>query len=280
MNEAPVAVYKYLTFERTASVLKDLQIRFSQASVLNDATELKPPLKGIATESDLKRVLTERVRRDYAHVVKHVEESLPADRSTQLIDEVMAEAAARAEANFSQSAQKLYNALDKNFGILSLSEMPTNSLLWAYYADGGYGFLIHFDPSHKWFWAKKEDRDDFRHLRRVLYVSERVPKYAMELNGNDALYSKGLEWEHEKEWRIIRNFNDAAVRLGPDQYGKDVLLFDIPPECIRSIIVGYRAKSESVQQIREIVSRNPSLSHVQFQRAVLTGNEITIMPEN
>lgn len=81
MNEAPVAVYKYLTFERTASVLKDLQIRFSQASVLNDATELKPPLKGIATESDLKRVLTERVRRDYAHVVKHVEESLPADRS-------------------------------------------------------------------------------------------------------------------------------------------------------------------------------------------------------
>jgi hypothetical protein len=279
MNEVPAAVYKYLTADRTATILGSLQVRFSQASVLNDATELKPSFKGIATESDLKRVLTERVRRDYPDVVERVEQSLPSGLATQLIDEVMAQAAARAEANLAQSTQKLYDALDKNFGILSLSETPTNSLLWGYYGDGGYGFLIHFDPSHEWFWAKREDRDDFRHLRRVIYVSERLPKYVMEINGNDALYSKGIEWEHEKEWRIIRSFREAAVKLGPDQYGKDVLLFNIPPACIQSVVIGYRAKPEAVQKIREIVSQNPVLAHVQFERALLTGSAITIAPE-
>lgn len=149
-----------------------------------------------------------------------------------------------------------------------------------YYGDGGYGFLIHFDPNHKWFWAQKEARDDFRHLRQVIYVSERPAKYVSETNGTDALYSKGVEWEHEKEWRIIRNFNDAVVKTGPDQYGKDVLLFAIPPDCIQSVVIGYRAKPESIEKIHEVVSRNPALRHVKFQRAVMTGNVITLAPEN
>lgn len=42
----PVAVYKYLTADRAANVLENLTIRFSQASVLNDPKELKPPYKG------------------------------------------------------------------------------------------------------------------------------------------------------------------------------------------------------------------------------------------
>jgi hypothetical protein len=51
--------------------------------------------------------------------------------------------------------------------------------------------------------------------------------------------------------------------------GKDVLLFAIPPDCFRGIVIGYRAKPESVARLREIVARNPSLSHVQFERAAM-----------
>jgi len=147
-----------------------------------------------------------------------------------------------------------------------------------YYGDGGYGFLIHFDPRHKWFWAQRDARDDFRHLRRVTYLSERPPKYLVDTNGNDALYTKGLEWEHEKEWRIIRNFNDAASKAGPDQYGKDVLLFAIPPDCIQSVVIGYRAQSDSVEKIQGIVCGNPALAHIHFQKAVLKEGTITLHP--
>lgn len=275
----PTAVYKYVTADRATAVLENLQIRFSQASVLNDPTELKPRFKGIATESDLKRLMTNRLREKYPAIMERVERSLPGKVAEQLIDEVMTKGAAQAEALLPQSAVKIYDSLDKNFGVLSLSETPTDSLLWGYYGDGGYGFLIQFDPRHKWFWAQQGAKDDFRHLRRVVYVSERPPKYMVETNENDALYTKGIEWEHEKEWRIIRNFNDAALKVSPDQYGKDILLFAIPPDCIRGVVIGCRAKLESVEGIREIVRRNKALAHVVFQEVVLKEDTLTLTRE-
>ena len=46
MSNVPTALYKYLSADRAATVLENLQIRFSQASVLNDASELTPCLRG------------------------------------------------------------------------------------------------------------------------------------------------------------------------------------------------------------------------------------------
>jgi hypothetical protein len=101
----------------------------------------------------------------------------------------------------------------------------------------------------------------------------------VDTNENDALYTKGLEWEHEREWRIIRNFNEAALKIGPDQYGKDVLLFAIPPDCIHSVVIGLRAKPESVEKIRGIICRNLALAHVKFQEAVLREGTMTLIPK-
>jgi hypothetical protein len=71
-----------------------------------------------------------------------------------MIDNVISRAAVEAEAALPQNAKKVYDSLDRNFGVLSLSETPIDSLLWGYYSDGGYGFLIHLDPQHAWFCAK------------------------------------------------------------------------------------------------------------------------------
>jgi hypothetical protein len=278
MQKAPTAVYKYLNPDRTVTVLEKLQIRFSQASVLNDASELKPTFKGIATEADLKRILTDRLRTKYPGLVEQVERSLPADLAARLIDDVMSNGVIQAEVALPDNAKKIYEKLDENFGILSLSETPTDSLLWGYYGDGGYGYLIQFDPQHKWFCSKKAANDDFRHLRPVMYGTKLPSKYLVETSPDDALYTKGLEWEHEKEWRIIRNFNDAAVKIGPDQYGRDVLLFAIPPDCIQSVVIGHRAQPASIEKIKGIVFGNPALAHVRFQRAVMKGGEISILP--
>jgi hypothetical protein len=49
--DLPVAVYKYLTADRATTVVDKLLIRFSQASVLNDATELKLRLRDSGHQS-------------------------------------------------------------------------------------------------------------------------------------------------------------------------------------------------------------------------------------
>ena len=163
-----------------------------------------------------------------------IERTYPPDIAQQFLKKAVSKGAHDAEDSFPKSVRLMYEKLDANFGILSLSDIPTDTLMWSHYADGGRGFLIDFDPKHSWFWDKKEERDGFRHLRRVAYASSRPAKYLLDATDDDYLYTKNHEWEHEREWRIIRNFNDAATKCGQDNSGKDILLFAIPPDCVRA----------------------------------------------
>jgi hypothetical protein len=82
------------------------------------------------------------------------------------------------------------------------------------------------------------------------------------------LYTKTIEWEFEREWRIIRNFAEAREKTGLDRYGKRVWLFEVPPSAIQSVILGYRTTREDEKALRESVSENADLRHVAFRRAV------------
>jgi hypothetical protein len=128
------------------------------------------------------------------------------------------------------------------------------------------------------FWAKREDSDSFRHLRRVKY-EDRTPAYFLNLPDDIALYTKSVEWSYEKEWRIIRNFNEATLIKGKDSYDTDVLLFAVPPSCIKAVVIGYKATKDSVDQLKSIVGQSSELSHFSFRRAVLQDDgAIEIVP--
>jgi hypothetical protein len=280
MNDVPSSVYKYLLPDRAAGLLDKLLIRFSQASVLNDALEFKPLLKGMGTRADVEAGVRERLKAKHPESLAQVASLLPPDKAEKLIAEVVSDYADVVEANYDRSVKEVYRRLDQNFGVLSLSEIPTSPLMWSHYADGGRGLLIEFDPQHPWFWTKRNDSDSFRHLRKVKY-EERVPAYFLNLPDDVALYSKSVEWSYEKEWRIIHNFNEATVITGKDAYDTDVLLFAVPPSCIRGVIIGYKATKDSVDQVKSIVAKNSDLSHVSFRRAVLQDDgaiEIVLEP--
>ena len=271
MSEKPIAVYKYLIHERALDVLGKLMIRFSQASVLNDALEFKPPVKGMGSPELIEAGLLEKLHQKQSEVVQKVYSSLPEAEANKLIKGVLsdfAEVVASPE-YLAKSVAEVYERLDKNFGVLSLSERPDSALMWSHYADGGRGCILEFDAAHPWFWAKREEADSFRHLRRVDY-RDCEPTNFIGMSDQVALYTKSVAWAYEGEWRIIRNFNDAAYKRGPDLYGNDVLLFPVPPECIRSVILGYKMTPDNVQSVQEMVADNPALSHVNLQRAVLT----------
>jgi len=279
MNDAPPSVYKYLLPDRAAGILDKLLIRFSQASVLNDALEFKPLLKGMGTRADVEAGVREQLKERHPESLAQVAALLPPDKAEKLIAEVVSDYADVVEANYDKSVKEVYRRLDRNFGVLSLSEVATSPLMWSHYADGGRGFLIEFDPQHPWFWAKRDDRDSFRHLRRVKY-EERVPAYFLNLPDDIALYSKSVEWSYEKEWRIIRNFNEATVIQGKDGYDTDVLLFSVPPSCIKSVLIGYKASKDSVDEVKSIAAKSSDLSHISFSRAVLQDDgAFEIVPE-
>lgn len=280
MGKPPDRVYKYLSSDRARSVLAKLLIRFSQASSLNDALEFKPALKGLGTPEQVRAGVRSRLEVKFPEIYDQIKKQNPPQKANELIEDLVSVAANRVAADNDQRCVKeVYRQLDENFGVLSLSETPSSTLMWSYYADGGRGVLIEFDGEHEWFWAKKDDGDSFRHLRQVGYL-ERAPEYFLNLSG-DQLYTKSVEWSHEKEWRIIRNFNDACEKRGTDSHGTEVLLFAIPPASVKSVVFGYKATEESIQQLKAAVAANPLLSHVTFQRAVQKSDgSVEVVPES
>ena len=181
--------------------------------------------------------------------------------------EYMEKQGGKGEQNLPRTIQTIYETADKNFGILSLSDLATSTCMWKRYADQGRGFLVEFDSAHRWFNQKISRDDDFRHLRRISYVTDRTPAYLLGITAQAYSYTKETKWEYESGWRIILNFNSAACKVGKDNTATDVLLFAIPPDCLLSVTVGYNASPEFIEEVRTALGANPSLSHVHLNAA-------------
>jgi len=290
MESAPEVLFKYLPPSR-ANVLQDLLIRFTQASSLNDTLELRPPIKGVAAPEKLEQIArnnlpptslpesSEQKRRILGWRIPGMPELL----SEICLQAIIPRFAKAVEQRHERNPHAIFDVTDQNFGILSLTEVPADVRMWAHYADSGRGLLIEFDPEHPWFHAKREERDSFYHLRQVNYVSSRPVKYLLEITESEFLYTKWSVWQDEKEWRIIRNFNDGA-KIGdrPDPYGNSIILFSIPPTSITSVVLGFSASNEFEKRISAILSGNANLGHVSLKRAVQSREtgQVEIVLEN
>ncbi len=294
VENLPEALYKYLPPGRLGD-LKDLLIRFSQASSLNDTLELRPPIKGVAAPETLAKIGIEKLAPTIWSDALAVNKKTQENRKTldklcpglpDLVAEILLQTTAHKFAEAVKSRHErnpnaVFDETDTNFGILSLTENSTDVRMWGHYGDGGRGFLIEFDPKHPWFHAKKEERDSFRHMRQVNYVSSRPAKYLLDVTELDFLYTKWNVWQDEREWRIIRSFNDAAKKLeATDPYGNEILLFAIPPDSIRSVILGFSASRDFEMELHSTLSANAQLQHVQLKRVTQSSDTgtVTISP--
>jgi hypothetical protein len=211
----PSALFKYLPPPRI-NVLEDLLIRFTQASSLNDTLELRPPVKGVASDERLVELAQERqipkLRDMISPEIKENLERICPGLLEQCLVSFIPECVHQTKLKHANNLHAVFEELDQNSGILSLTETSTDVRMWGHYADGGRGFLIEFDPNHSWFDAKREERDSVRHVRQVIYVLSRPGKYLLDVSYLDFLYTKWEVWRDEKEWRILRCFNDAAKK--------------------------------------------------------------------
>ena len=271
----PSALYKYVGYCRGAQILRDLSIRFSQASVLNDVDEFRPLYKGFASRAETEETVRDLLLRQHPTEFSNLYLEYPIDQADQLIDKMASMGAVHLEENaYEKIVNGMYAQWDRDCGLLSLSEALTSKLMWSFYCDGGRGVVIEFASSHAWFNGKTSDNDSFHHLRKVRYVGEREPMYLLDTKTDAAtkdeavLYTKTTEWKFEKEWRLIRNLTEGEKEEKQDSYKKDVFLFEIPPSAIQAVIFGYRTTSENKNALRKIVSANADLKHIAFKQAV------------
>ena len=147
---------------------------------------------------------------------------------------------------------------------LSLSEKSDSLLMWAYYTRSHEGFMIGFDSGHSFFDGK--GRGIYK-LLKVFYSDKRPNVGLSELSLIDTYFTKGIDWEHEQEWRLFADVNDASEIVGPANL--PICLFDIPADAILEVILGSRANKCLGNQVSDILGSSQILQHVKLKQAAI-----------
>ncbi|MDT3367539.1 MAG: DUF2971 domain-containing protein [Bacteroidota bacterium] len=169
----------------------------------------------------------------------------------------------------------MVTSLQQHAYIGCFSEINDCPLMWGHYADSHKGFCLEYDLSNNPFYRENfnSNADCHKHLYPVLYSRERycAEEFALQqanriMGGNlplsDILFwfkaytNKAINWEYEKEWRIIiipQNIEDTTkeryfLPLKPTAiyYG---LRFEEQPEDIR-LTIRELAKSKGLRQYK------------------------------
>lgn len=89
----------------------------------------------------------------------------------------------------------------KNYGVLALSEVNDNILMWSHYADEHRGICIEFERTDT------NELGNWDHCLPVVYQQELPSFHPLELADSkavtQALSTKGEYWQYEREWRML-----------------------------------------------------------------------------
>ena len=148
---------------------------------------------------------------------------------------------------------ELTKTLQTKVGILSLSDSPTDPLLWAHYAASHKGMAIEFDTRHPYFNRRRSDRDELYHLRKVVYADRsEAPRTFSRLSGPDVLLTKSRNWEYEAEWRMLVPLEDASKVITDAE--EDIYLLDFPLAAISGVVIGARAHTGLIGRVKRVLT--------------------------
>ena len=271
--------YKYVSAERI-DIFQNRLIRFTQPNAMNDPFEARPYFYKLGSKEEFAKNFAETIRRWNFRDWNNYCKSTGNDPGRFALAKKVENNPGYAEwlyKNLHKRApedllpnlrERIYN-LHYKAGILSLSEIPDNLLMWAHYAAGHTGFVLVLDGSHDFF-KGKNPLPGFAKPERVEYRSERPRMTIEEISEEAALqeifFIKGSDWKYEIEWRYLKNINEAHKKL-IDANGLDIYLFRLPPKCIIGVILGCYRPKELEDKIFTLQREDPEFSHLGIRQA-------------
>lgn len=263
-------------------MVSDGLIRYTQFGAFNDPFDGRPHMTALGTDTELRdslvRIIPEENKRAYESLSAEAKEKVSfeafsaltltiAERGTPNIMEIMRDITPRFQEWF-------HGMLDKHVGILSLTELPDNLLMWSHYSEGHTGFALGFDAQHPYFNAKLSESDELRHVRQVVYRDQRTQAPLTSLNGIEMFLVKSAHWSYEKEWRIARPLEDAELIQNESPF--PIHLFRFPSDALKEIIFGAKIDPTTKQTLLDIASDRSDFEHLVFRQAVLDQQSYSI----
>lgn len=293
MTTVPNILYKYVPPERS-DILKNLNIRFTQPSALNDPFEFNLPLEKLVSSTQMldhiSNVGTE-------HIYKNALASMTADQkaimnllsSSQLktlkkqliekfltIENIELINNTHINPNTPKVISEIYSQLDKSIGILSLTPNCTSPSMWANYADNSKGFAIGFNTRDPFFNRRRSNTDELYHLRKVIYEDSKLANSILEMDHN-LLIQKNKCWDYEQEWRMLLPLSTANSEFMLTDDNK-VSLFDYPPSALSHIVFGMSASKSTIESIINSIEKIEPNVNIEFSQIIKGTTSLAISP--
>lgn len=292
MSLPPVKLYKYIPPARV-DILQNLAIRFTQPSALNDPFEFNLLFSEVLSTQQLREYYEQADKHKLAmEAIGRLPEDqkamfalLPREQFLRMLEQFTSTIFNPEKidnihksyvAPLTPKLKKvIYDGLNKTIGILSLSATPLSPPMWANYAENSTGFVLEFDTAHSFFNGRRSNKDEFYHLREVVYA-DRQPSATMMDMPFDTFVLKSKSWEYEKEWRMLLPL-DAACKKFTTPCGDDVSLFNVPATSISKIIIGLNTKDHAISELIDILAKNGHFAHIKLEKIQKgsTGFELT-----
>lgn len=167
------------------------------------------------------------------------------------------------------------NTVSSEFGLLCLSAVPNDILMWSHYTLSHYGLVIGFKASHEFF-ANPPLLDVVYNQERVLMgqsVRREDPKRAEQINA--LIRRKSPHWSYEQEWRQLYVLRLCTAEK--DQNDGSITYFKpFPADLISEVILGCRFDSNLEQEIRDLLKRD-HFSGVKLSKYQMHDSEFSLV---
>jgi Protein of unknown function (DUF2971) len=264
-----MVLYKYLTPARV-DVLEKRRIRFTQPAAFNDPFEFKPYIECAASQAHVRTYVEDNfddILRRELRKYPAFSEQLPNEKALELlrplkshIPELFQLLQPELIPNVSRA---IHSGFNKNVGVLCLSEICDSLLMWGHYTENHEGFVIGFDEGHPFFSVRRGPEDEFGFLRRVKYSHSRPRVTLADTTSAEWFETKSVEWEYEKEWRMLRVLHDAESRIEAAHY--PICLFSFPEDAVTEVIIGLRSSPELRNRLTDLSKSFPKTRLLQAQ---------------
>lgn len=227
---SPKVLFKYLPGSRL-DVLENNAIRFTQPNLFNDAFDCRPYFRNLPAQP-----------RGWWDATDVWMDDEPFSFAAYMETCVQANNGISPQLRGDDLRQFLLGSLGSVVGVLSLSEVPSNHLMWGHYADSHRGFVLGFDTCSSFFRCgdrtTEPTQDGFFPVR---YADERPRRRSYrDVTAADAFFTKSVDWSYEREWRQWRLVRSADVTIDSpsEQSDEEVALFEFPREAVRFVLLG------------------------------------------
>ena len=209
----PEKFYKYRSLSEISGIERTIchnELYFPTPSEFNDPFDCSPPFSHEASDNELLAYLRKSDPQVELDLLRQMQDN---PKEQQKFTE-----------NF---VSVLRNGA---IGVLCLSALKDNILMWSHYADSHKGICIEFNGHN----------DFFARAQVVKYHENRPQVNRLKQNDGEqveiALLTKSSSWEYEHEWRIIEHNKGSGIHK-------------FPPEALTGVILGASISSDDEEKV-------------------------------